>query len=146
VAIDGRPESVPGALPAGLTAEAAAGNHVIIDMGNGHYAMYAHLATGTLKVKVGDTVTRGQVLGLLGNTGNSDSPHLHFQVMDRPSALDANGLPFVFDEMEFEGMATGTIADLDKNSVGGIPFKIDASGKGPRKLEYPKNLDVIGFK
>ena len=42
---------------------------------------------GSLKVKVGDTVKTGQVLGLLGNSGNTDSPHLHFHVMDGPSPL-----------------------------------------------------------
>ncbi len=51
---------------------------------------------GSVRVKVGDKVKPGQVLGLLGNSGNTDTPHLHFHVMDGPSPLVANGLPYVF--------------------------------------------------
>jgi hypothetical protein len=50
-------------------------------------AFYAHMRPGSLKVKVGDKVVTGQVLGVLGNSGNTDAPHLHFHVMDGPSPL-----------------------------------------------------------
>ena len=66
-------------------------------MGNSQYALYAHLKPYSVTLQVGDVVTEGQKLGILGNAGNTTGPHLHFQVMDRPSALKANGLPFVFD-------------------------------------------------
>lgn len=46
-------------------------NHVVLDLGGGHYALYAHLEPGSLRVKTGDRVQRGQVLGLVGNTGDS---------------------------------------------------------------------------
>src|SRR5271169_2664779 len=67
-----------------------------LDCGYGHsqYALYAHLKPYSVTLQVGDVVTEGQKLGLLGNTGNTTGPHLHFQVMDRPSALKTNGLPF----------------------------------------------------
>jgi murein DD-endopeptidase MepM/ murein hydrolase activator NlpD len=84
------------------TADAASGNHIMVDAGSGHYIMYAHLVPGSPTVQVGDVVQRGFVLGNLGNSGNS-TPHLHFQVMDRPSSLGANGLPFVFDSMKRAG-------------------------------------------
>ena len=91
---DSIPENVPGAnsraVP--ITLETVGGNHVIIDIGGGYYAFYAHLKPGSLKVKLGDKVTRGQVIGHVGNTGNSTEPHLHFQVCDRPSALSCAGL------------------------------------------------------
>ena len=82
------PNVTPGKNPEGLTIAQIAGNRVIIDMGSGYYAMYAHLAPGSVQLHVGDHVRQGQKLGLVGNTGNSSAPHLHFQVMDRPSSLD----------------------------------------------------------
>ena len=63
---------------------------------NGNYAFYAHLKPDSLKVKPGDQLKAGQVIAALGNSGNSDAPHLHFHVMDGPDPLASNGLPFVF--------------------------------------------------
>ncbi len=53
--------------------------------------MYAHLQPGSLRVKFGDKVKAGQVLGLVGNTGNSSEPHLHFQLMNANSPLGSEG-------------------------------------------------------
>ena len=96
---DGIPENIPGensrAIP--ITLETATGNHIILDLGAGRYCMYAHFQPGSIKVKVGERVKRGQVLGLVGNSGNSTEPHLHFQVMDGPSPLGTEGLPYVID-------------------------------------------------
>ena len=86
---DGLPEQVPGKLPEDATIEMAAGNHVVVDIGEGRFAFYAHMQPGSVQVKVGDKVNTGQVLGLLGNSGNTDTPHLHFHVMDGPSPLVA---------------------------------------------------------
>lgn len=83
-----------------ITLETVGGNHLILDIGGGVYAFYAHLQPGSLKVKLGDKVKRGQILGLLGNSGNSTAPHLHFQISDGNSPLGAEGLPFVFDNFE----------------------------------------------
>lgn len=76
---DGLPdiETIYSASPA--TIETAAGNYVIVDIGNKKYACYAHMVNGSVRVKIGDVVKEGQVLGLMGNSGNSDLPHLHFQ-------------------------------------------------------------------
>lgn len=99
---DGIPENTPGedsrAVP--ITLETLAGNYIILDLGGGNYCMYAHLQPDRLKVKVGDKVKRGQALGLLGNSGNSTEPHLHFQVMDGPSPLGAEGIPYLIDSFE----------------------------------------------
>ena len=103
---DGLPEQVPGKLPDDATIQMAAGNHVVVDIGQGRFAFYAHMQPGSLKVKLGDKVTTGQVLGLLGNTGNTDTPHLHFHVMDGPSPLVANGLPYVFTSFTGQGRLT----------------------------------------
>ncbi|OKP92586.1 hypothetical protein A3842_01965 [Paenibacillus sp. P3E] len=60
--------------------EQIAGNHVIIDHGNGEFSYYAHLQKGSVSVKAGDVVKAGDTLGKCGNSGNSSEPHLHFEV------------------------------------------------------------------
>jgi hypothetical protein len=72
-----------------------AGNYIIIDIGNHYYAMYAHCVRNSFLIAAGDTVTEGQPLALLGNSGNSDAPHLHFQVGDDQDFFMCNGIPFV---------------------------------------------------
>jgi len=83
--------------------QSAPGNYVVERLGDGRFALYAHLQTGSVAVKVGDRVSRGQVLGHVGNTGNSTMPHLHFHLMDGPSPLESNGLPYIFDRFDLEG-------------------------------------------
>jgi hypothetical protein len=99
---DGIPENVPGARSRAVpvTLETIGGNFVVLDIGEGHYAFYAHLQPGSLRVTVGERVRRGQVLGLLGNSGNSTEPHLHFHVSDRKSPLGSEGIPYVLDSFE----------------------------------------------
>ena len=73
------------------------GNHVILRTGE-TFALFAHLAPGTVTVKAGQTVGMGDVLGRVGHTGNSTSPHLHVQLMDSPDLLEAKGIPCAFAE------------------------------------------------
>jgi len=102
---DGIPLNVPGAnsraVP--ITLETVGGNHVILDIGNGNYAFYAHLQPGSLRVKLGDKVRRGQVVGLVGNTGNSTEPHLHFHISNASSPLGSEGLPYALPAFDVEG-------------------------------------------
>lgn len=70
------------------------GNHVILDLGDGAYAAYAHAQRGSLLVKAGDTVRAGQPIARCGNSGNTTEPHLHFQLMDSPDLDNARGIPF----------------------------------------------------
>jgi hypothetical protein len=103
--LDGLPdiETIYSAPPA--TFDTAAGNFVIIDIGNKKYACYAHMVNGSIRVKPGDVVKEGQVIGLMGNSGNSDVPHLHFQVVtDTPSFLGAEGYPHVYRSFDSLGM------------------------------------------
>ena len=72
------------------------GNQVILKHPKGEYSFCAHLIPGSVKVKKGDKVKRGQILGKVGNSGNSDGPHLHFQLMDGPDKSTARGLPCRF--------------------------------------------------
>jgi len=81
-----------------------AGNHVVLDLGNGEYALLAHLQKGSVRVRAGDPVRRGTVLGLTGNSGNSSEPHLHFHVQDRPDLFGgARGLPVSFVDYLADG-------------------------------------------
>lgn len=138
--VDDIPETPAGALPPSITAEKAGGNHVVVAMGHGRYAFYAHMQPGSVRVKVGQKVKVGQTLGLLGNSGNSDAPHLHFHIMDSPHPLLANGLPYRFRKFTVEG----TLADLAALQKGEVA-KIDPRGNGPRHRELPLNNQVLSF-
>lgn len=72
------------------------GNHLVLDLGDGTYAMYAHLQRGSLGVRAGDRVVAGQELARCGNSGNSTEPHVHFQLMDGPDLDTAQGVPFTW--------------------------------------------------
>jgi murein DD-endopeptidase len=96
---DGLPENVGSneqSTPS-ITLDNVVGNCLILDLGHGRFALYAHLQPGGLRVKLGDRVKAGQVLARLGNSGNFDAPHLHFQLMDTNSPLGAEGLPYVLE-------------------------------------------------
>lgn len=109
---NGFPDSEGIFTPLGLTVETAAGNYVILDIGNNKYACYAHMVNGSVRVKKGDTVKEGQVIGLMGNSGNSDLPHLHFQVVtDYPSFLGADGYPHVYRSFNISGGINLTLAE-----------------------------------
>jgi hypothetical protein len=87
-----------GAVPVGReyfleNLERATGNCIVIDHGNGIHSCYAHLMLGSMKVEELDTVEAGQVIALLGNSGNSTGPHLHFHFMDGANVLEASPLP-----------------------------------------------------
>ncbi len=123
---DGQPEQTPSAYPTNISLDAADGNSIILDLGQKRYALYAHLQPGTIKVHRGETVKSGQVIGLVGDTGNSLVPHLHFQVMDSPVSLGSNGLPYEIDAFEVRGQTHGTEA-FDEAETSGTPLAIMAA-------------------
>lgn len=99
---DGFPDNIPrtaaGFTPAvPITLENVAGNAVVLDLGDGQFAYYAHLKPGSVRVKAGERVKRGQWLGQIGNSGDARWPHLHFQVTAGADILASEGLPFVID-------------------------------------------------
>ena len=140
---DGIPENDPTkperAVP--ITLETVGGNYVILDLGGGRFAFYAHLQPGSIRVRVGDRVKRGQVLALLGNSGNSDAPHLHFHVADANSPLGAEGLPYVLESFDVQG-AVQSLSVL-ANGEGWTPAA-DAR-PDPRHMEMPVQNQVIRF-
>lgn len=99
---DGMPENVPGPpndfqRAAPITLETAAGNTVILDLGGGQFAHYYHLQPGSLRVKTGDRVQSGDVLARIGVSGDSNVPHLHFEVTTSSIPLAGEGVPYVIN-------------------------------------------------
>jgi hypothetical protein len=95
-----------------------AGNSVIERIGRGVYATYAHMQTGSVRVKVGQRLRTGEVIGLLGNSGNTTAPHLHFGIVHGADFF-SNSLPFAFKSFTVQGMAApgpnpGTIKVIGK--------------------------------
>lgn len=144
VAVDGMPDQVPGP-PQGVTIETAPGNHVIQDIGGGRWVLYAHLRPGTVAVRPGQVLQAGERLGELGNSGSTTAPHLHFQVMDRPSALNAVGLPFVFDNQRLEGIVLGSPAQAELDYEAGRTLRVDRRGGAARQNEMTAEGHVVGF-
>ncbi|MFL0240502.1 M23 family metallopeptidase [Mycobacterium sp. SMC-17] len=142
--LDGLPEQVPGVDPTGLTLAQYGGNHVVQDIGNGNFAFYAHLKTGSVKVKPGDRLTTGQVLGNVGNTGNSSAPHLHFHVMSAPDPLRADGLPFVFRSFRLTDRLVN-MAAVDALEAGGPARPEPGFTARAENNVSPLNLDVMTY-
>jgi len=115
---DGFDEQTPGKYPTNISPAEADGNSVILNLGDHRYALYAHLQPRTITVQPGARVKAGQVLGLVGDTGNSIVPHLHFQVTDGPSSLSSNGLPYEISDFQITGKTPGTAAFDDAESNG----------------------------
>lgn len=76
------------------------GNYVMLEHGNGVRTLYAHIKYGTIKVKKGDIVEQGQVLGYMGASGNAYGAHLHFEV--RVNGKQVNPKPYLEDKKKIE--------------------------------------------
>jgi len=149
--LDGRPDQSPPTPDTTLTRATAwnlvTGNHVIIDIGHGRYAMYAHLQPGSIRVEEGDRVRGGEVIGRVGNSGNSSEPHLHFHVASRPYPLEANGLPYTYDRFRVTGRVGGDLAAFADagEGVSGVAALVPTAGSTLRRDELPLMWDVIDF-
>ncbi|WP_457935630.1 M23 family metallopeptidase [Mesorhizobium sp. 10J20-29] len=140
------PDQVPGALPAGLPIDEADGNFVVLDIGAGAYVAYAHMRPGSVKVKAGDRVLRGDVLGEVGNSGNSQAPHLHLHVMDGDSALASNGVPYVFDAFAIAAVDEAGTEDFDKAEATGSPLTLTPHAPPSRFTNVlPLDLSIVDW-
>jgi hypothetical protein len=137
---DGEPEQTPPDFPPPFDPTTAPGNWLVLDIGNGHYVLYAHLQPHSATVRAGDRVHRGQPVAKLGDTGSSSAPHLHFQVMDAPSPSASNGLPYEFDRFAGQGTVTDQTA-----LFAGEPAPIGPALAGPHARQLPLNLEVVDF-
>ena len=76
-------------------------NHLVLDIGGGLFVSMAHLKQGSVMVRVGDVVRRGQPIAAVGNNGHSNEPHLHLQVQDTAASADADRTyPMVFRNVD----------------------------------------------
>jgi len=94
------------------------GNMVKIDHGNGYVTRYLHLAYGTVKVKVGDYVSKGQVLGYMGNTGHSFGGHLHFELYKNNERI--NPLNYLNSDLPKEEIKKATYSVGDEVTINGV--------------------------
>ncbi len=135
----------PGKLPnpADMSLETVDGNHVIIDIGHGRYAFYAHLKKGSVTVHAGEHVRRGMIIGRLGNSGNTSAPHLHFHIMNGPSALGSSGLPYVIDRFKLSGQVDVERFEESSGLAGRWGHRL--ARPVPQKGRFPLNLDIVNF-
>ena len=86
-------------LPGSMNPYSAVGNAVIIEHRESEVSVLAHLKRGSVTVKVGDKVKRGQVIALCGNSGNSSEPHLHYHLQNTPIIQDGIGIKCYFQRL-----------------------------------------------
>ncbi len=130
--LDSLPDNAPDHLPA-VSIATIAGNYVIMRLGPSRYALFAHLKHGSVVAHVGEHVRRGAVIALLGNTGQATGPHMHFQLMDRPSPVAAEGIPFVFDRY----ISLGSGQDYEPNRHITVPRRNEMPGED-EVVQLPK--------
>ena len=134
-AVDGERDHEPQPVPP----ERASGNYVTIAIGAGRFAFYEHLQQGSVAVKAGQRVRRGEVIAKLGASGSTSiGPHLHFHVADQSDLLAAEGLPFVFEKLLYHG----AYPNIETLTTGGQWL---AAGERQAKLERPAPLAVLSF-
>lgn len=143
-ALDGIPntESLPGPPPI-PPIEETVGNHVVVEIAPGLYTLYGHMDPGSVRVRVGDHVEKGQELGLIGSSGNSTTPHLHFHLQTAETFFPSDGVPYVFDEFELLGWVPERIwdDDLGLQPTGVLPF--EEFEPSVREDELPLDRNVI---
>jgi murein DD-endopeptidase MepM/ murein hydrolase activator NlpD len=141
---DNEPNNEPFASlspPTDLTNRTVLGNFVVLEIAPRVFVSYAHLHPGSLTVRAGDRVRRGDVLGRLGQSGNANAPHLHFQVSNAPTFEESEGLPFVFDAFGRLGTARiNTVLDQTAR------IYLGPSSAQPPRQQLPLDGDIITFK
>jgi peptidase M23-like protein len=139
---DGLAENVPhsGKYSVSIDFNNAAGNHVVVEITPNRYVLYAHMRPGTVRVKIGDKVRVGEVIGNVGNTGSSTEPHLHMHIDDRPSFLAGNGVPYEFSQGEASGPVEANVSS--PNAIGFGPI----GPQRPFTKDYPAPNALVTFK
>ncbi|MEU1181708.1 M23 family metallopeptidase [Streptomyces sp. NPDC005820] len=143
---DGLPDNPPPLTPPIPPIEDTVGNHVTLEVAPGRYLLYAHLTAGSLRVREGDRVESGQVLGLIGNSGNSTTPHLHFQVMTTAEFFPTDSPPFTFRQFRVVGQVEPRIWDdnLGLQPTGVLPIT-PSPYDGRHRARYPLDREVLEF-
>jgi hypothetical protein len=142
------PNQTPGAQPnpdSFKTVEEVDGNQVTLNLGHGLYAFYAHMIKGSVDVHPGQHVHPGQVLGRLGNSGNTTAPHLHFQIMDAPGALASEGLPYVMTGFGLAGQINPATWYASPEITGVWAPGWTRNRVTQQNGRYPLDLNIVDF-
>jgi murein DD-endopeptidase MepM/ murein hydrolase activator NlpD len=111
--VDGIKDNTPGTLnPIYIP-----GNTVIIKTINNEYLFFAHFKQHSIKVKQGQKIIQGQVLGLCGNSGNSSEPHLHFHIQNVEDMNIATGIKCYFDNILVNGQSKTDYSPIQKDKI-----------------------------
>jgi murein DD-endopeptidase MepM/ murein hydrolase activator NlpD len=124
--------------PDGSTPDAA-GNYVSLDMGGNRRVFYEHLKAGSIPVRAGQKVRRGEVIGRVGYSGNAIGPHLRMRVVRIGTGTRETGLPYVIDDFGWFG-TFGSFEDFMRER----PWSHSSNGL-QRTGERPAALSVVGF-
>ncbi len=146
--VDGIPDNIPGTSIANPTTKTIGGNFILVKTEN-LFVFYAHMIPNTIKVNIGDYVKIGQKIGLLGNSGGSQLPHLHFHVMENaqpiygpyPSPINGQGVPWSlnhFTRLKYKKSGQSVINN-------GIPTQIYPIYKDNVKDQILMNNNLVNF-
>ena len=125
-----------------FTTETTLGNNVELKLGGRRYALYAHLKRGSIRVRPGQRVRRGQMLGRVGNSGQTGGSHLHFQLSDGPNPVTSDSPPFVLRRFTLIGMVT----NVDEFLTGAANADIHRlRPPSPRRSQLPLQATVVRF-
>ena len=111
--VDGIKDNKPGEL----NPMYAPGNSVIIQTDKNEYLFFAHFKQNTIKVKQGQKVKQGELLGLCGNSGNSSEPHLHFHIQNVEDMNIATGVKCYFDKLKVNGQTRTDYSPIQKDKI-----------------------------
>ena len=125
-----------------FTTETTLGNNIGLKLGGGQYALYAHLKRGSIRVREGQRVRRGQMLGRVGNSGQTGGSHLHFQLNDGASPVASNSPPFVLRPFTLIGI----VANVEELLTGAANADVRRlNSPSPRRDQLPLHATVVRF-
>jgi Peptidase family M23 len=142
------PNQPPGTLPdpgSFNTVEEVDGNQVTLSLGHGLYAFYAHLIEGSVTVHRGERVHVGEVIGKLGNSGNTTAPHLHFQITNGPVPLGSEGVPYVIAGLGLAGQINIAKWEASDDVVGVWAPGWTRNKVTPQNGRFPLNVNIVDF-
>lgn len=145
--VDGIPDNIPGTSIANPTTLTIGGNFILVKI-NHYYVFYAHMIPNSIKVNIGDSIKVGQKIGLLGNSGSSQLPHLHFHVMKGarpiygplPSPINGQGVPWALNFTRINYTRSGQSVINE-----GIPIQVYPSTKQHIKDQILMNNNLVNF-